>query len=72
MCCHYEESPTGWNYHGQQAFTKNLVELSFLHSWICLGAQQGTQLEIASIKITRSLINNAPQIELGVGRGAPE
>ena len=30
----------------------DLVELSFSHSWICLGAQQGAQLEIASNKIT--------------------
>ena len=52
----------------------NLVELSFLHSWICLKARQGAQLEIASTGTgtNRSPINNTLQIELGVGRGAPE
>ena len=50
------------------------MELSFfLHSWICLGAQ----LELPASKSqeqeqTRCLINNAPQIDLRVGWGAPE
>ena len=38
----------------------NLVEISFLHSWICVGAQQGAQLKIASIKITGTGTNKEP------------
>ena len=40
------------------------MELSFLHSWICLGAQQGAQSKSQGHEQTRIPINNAPQIEL--------